>query len=281
VLHSIMATTKQLADAHRTASRIHRNLAEDIRRFRVDTGLSGRALASAAGIDAAYLRRIEDGLVRPSLDTYAKVAIALGADLSSRLYPNTGPSIRDRHQARMLEALISMRHPRWQPYPEVAVRAPSRGWIDLVFHAPRERSLVAIEIQSDLRRLEQLLRWFPEKVASLPSWEGWAQLGEVDPPTRLLLARSTRATRSVGREFASQLATVYPVHPADALASLTGTAPWLGSALIWADTAGSNVRFLTVRQAGFRHAAGSIEPRSPRAGSSELEAARVRFIARR
>jgi hypothetical protein len=123
-------------------------------------------------------------------------------------------------------------------YPEVAVRSPSRGWIDLVLHAPLERSLVATEIQSDLRRVEQLLRWFPEKVASLPSWEGWPQLGDIGAPSRLLIVRSTKATRIAGREFARQLATAYPAHPADAVAALAGTTPWPGAALIWADIQG-------------------------------------------
>ena len=180
----------------------------------------------------------------PSIDMYAKLAVALGADLSSRLYPNTGPAIRDRHQARILEALLGGLHSRWRPFPEVGVRQPARGWIDLVLHAPRDGICVCAEIESDLRRIEQQLRWFTDKVASLPSWEGWSQLGEVAPPSRLLIARSTKATRAIGREFGRQLAAAYPAHPADALAALTGTAPWPGAALVWAEIEPTRVRFI-------------------------------------
>jgi len=222
-------------------------MGEDVRRLREDAAVTRRQLADEAGIDQGYLRRIEDGRARASLDTYAKLATALGADLSTRLYPNTGPSIRDRHQARILEALLRDVHPRWTTYPEVGVRQPSRGWIDVVLHAERERQLVATEIQSDLRRLEQLLRWFPEKVASLPSWEGWVHLGEVSEPSRLLIVRSTKATRAVGREFERQLAAAYPAHPADAIASVTGTAPWPGPALVWAEIEPTRVRFIARR----------------------------------
>jgi transcriptional regulator with XRE-family HTH domain len=240
-------TAKHLAEARRHAARTHRGLSDDVRRLREDAGATRRQLASAAGIDDAYLGRIEDGNERPSIDTYAKLAIALGSDLSARLYPNTGPALRDRHQARILEALIGILHPRWKTYPEVAVRRPSRGWIDMVLHEQRAGDVVATEIQSDLRRLEQLLRWFPEKVASLPSWEGWAQLGVVATTSQLLVVRSTRATRTIGREFERQLAAAYPAHPADALAALTRSAPWPGAALIWAEIERDRVRFIARR----------------------------------
>jgi transcriptional regulator with XRE-family HTH domain len=219
-----MANSKFIAEARRRATRVHRALGEEIRRLREDAGISRTALATASGIDLAYLCRIEDGRQRPTIDVLIRAAAVLGADLSVRLYPNTGPTIRDRHQARIVEALLGTLHPRWRPYVEVAVRHPSRGWIDVVLHEKREGVLVAAEIQSDLRRLEQLLRWFPEKVESLPSWEGWPHIEATGQPSRLLIVRLTKATRSVGREFERQLKVAYPAHPADALASLTGGA---------------------------------------------------------
>jgi hypothetical protein len=198
-------------------------------------------------MNPGFLQRIEDGQTSASIETYAKLALALGSDLSARLYPNTGPTIRDRHQARIAEGLIGMLHPRWKAYPEVAVRRPSRGWIDLILHEARAALVVATEVQSDLRRLEQLLRWFPEKVASLPSWEGWAHLGAVTQTSQLLIVRSTKATRLIGREFERQLAAAYPAHPADAIAALIGAAPWPGNALIWAEIEKDRVRFIARR----------------------------------
>lgn len=242
-----MATTRQLAEARRRAAHLHRSLGADIRRLREDAGVSRRGLAREAGVDPSFLRLIEDGDARASIETYAMLALPLGADLSARLYPNTGPAIRDRHQAPILEALFDQLHPRWQRFTEVAVRHPSRGWIDALLHEPRAETLVATEIQSDLRRLEQLLRWFPEKVASLPSWEGWAQLGPVAATSHLLIVRSTRATRQVGREFERQLATAYPAHPADAIAALTGTSAWPGAALVWAEIEPGRIRFVRRR----------------------------------
>ena len=242
-----MASPKQLAAAARLAALVHRGMGDDLRRLREDAGVSRQQLADAAGLDVTFVRRIEYGTERPSVETYARLSAALGADLRCRLYPNTGPAIRDRHQARILEALVGIVHRRWRAHPEVAVRHPSRGWIDVVFHAAREGEVVATEIQSDLRRLEQLLRWFPEKVASLPSWEGWPHLRSTTPPSQLLIVRSTKATQSIARLFARQIAVAYPVHPADALESLRGTAPWPGSALVWVDIRNEGVRFIPRR----------------------------------
>jgi transcriptional regulator with XRE-family HTH domain len=236
-------TTSAERAVQRAAGRAHARLVADLERALDDAGLGVRELSRAAGVDSGYLSRILAGRVHPTLDTYARLAVPLGLDLSTRLYPNTGPAIRDRHQAPMLELLLGAAHPRWHAYLEVAVRRPSRGWIDAVLHEPRERVAVASELQSELRRLEQLVRWQAAKADSLPSWEGWPHLGEEPQVSRLLLVRRTRATRTVAQEFARQLRAACPAHPDDALAALTGTAPWPGPALVWVTLDARGARF--------------------------------------
>ena len=212
----------------------------DVERLRLDAGLPRARLAAEAGVDDSYLRRVEQGTVSPSIETYARLAAALGADLAVRLYPNTGPAVRDRHQAGILEALLASKHARWHAYPEVAVRRPSRGWIDLVLHDARERTIVATEIQSELRRLEQLVRWSGEKAASLPSWDGWAHLGEPPTVSRLLIVRQTRTTRRIADQLRRQLVAAYPADPRDAPEALTtSTVAWPGAAVLWAAGRGS------------------------------------------
>ncbi|MGH2837821.1 MAG: helix-turn-helix domain-containing protein, partial [Thermoleophilaceae bacterium] len=165
--------------ARQVARRALAGFGADVQRLRTDAGIPRTQLAHTAGIDQSYLARIEKGTADPSSETCARIALALGADFSQRLYPNTGPAIRDRHQAPITEALLAVTHPRWHRFAEVAVRHPARGWIDLALHDPRQELLVATEIQSDLRRLEQLIRWSTAKAESLPSWEGWTHLGQV------------------------------------------------------------------------------------------------------
>ena len=244
----MVVPTKEFDQAvARAVGRRHAKLVEDLIRLREDAGISRARLAAEAGINRRYLDRIEGGGERPTIQLYQRLASALGADLSTRIYPNTGPAIRDRHQARILELTLAALHPRWVRFAEVAVRQPSRGWIDLALHDPVERVLVAAEIQSELRRLEQLIRWSGEKADSLPSWEGWMQLRDRPAISRLLLVRRTRATQAVAREFAQQLRLAYPAHPDDALASLTGTAPWPGPAMVWVVLDGARSRLVPGR----------------------------------
>lgn len=236
----------QLQAAARAGAKARVKLVEDVERLCADAGISLAALAREAGVPYPHLWRMMAGKVRPTLETYAKLAIPLGADLATRLYPNTGPLIRDRHQARISEALVHEAHPRWRPFTEVGVRQPARGWIDVVLHEPRERVAIATEVESDIRRIDQQVRWAAMKAESMPSWDLWP----VDEPpqiSQLLIVRRTRATRQTAHEFARQLALAYPAHPEDALAALTGRASWPGSTLIWAKIDATGVRFLPTR----------------------------------
>lgn len=209
-------------------------LGEDIRRLREDAGISRAELARASGIDASYLGDIEDGRGRPSLPICVRLAVALGADPAIRLYPNTGPTIRDRHQAAIAESMLATIGRRWMRFAEIAVRRPARGWIDLGLHDPEEATFVASEIESDIRRLEQLLRWSEAKASSLPSWEGWPRLGAPTTVSRLLVVRDTRTNRATAESFRRLIRAAYPADPRDALDSLLGPAPWPGPAMLWA-----------------------------------------------
>ena len=222
------------ATVRRRVDSLNRSIGAELRTLREDAGLTRLRVARAAGISDAFLGRIEDGNEHPSNDTLTRLGLVLGADLRVRLYPSTGPLIRDRHQAAMLDELLGVLHPRWQPFTEVAVHRPERGWIDVVLHEPRDRLAIASELQSELRRLEQLVRWSAAKASSLSSWDGWPHLGDEPRVDRLLIVRRTRATREVAAAFGRQLRVAYPAHPDDALAALTGPAPYPGPALVWA-----------------------------------------------
>ena len=106
------------------------------------------AVASRAGVDQSVLSRVEAGSRSPTVQTYARIAAALGADLAARVYPQTGPRIRDRHQVRMAEVVIASLHPRLAGHAQVAVRSPVRGWIDLALHDPGAQLVVAGELES-------------------------------------------------------------------------------------------------------------------------------------
>ena len=132
-------------------------------------GLSIRAVARAAGIDAAHLSRIERGSAAPSQDALVAIATAMGYRTSIRLFPSDGPRIRDHVQVRMIEALLRDLRPRWVPRLEVAVYQPVRGVIDMVLHDRETHDVVAGEAHSVLTTFEHQLRWAGQKADSLPS----------------------------------------------------------------------------------------------------------------
>ena len=102
------------------------------------------------------------------------------------------------------------------------MRRPVRGWIDLALTDPTNGLVVATELESELRRVEQLIRWSTEKADA------------IEAGSRLLVVRWTRANRLAVEAARRLLREAYPADPRDALESLTGTAAWPGPALIWA-----------------------------------------------
>jgi transcriptional regulator with XRE-family HTH domain len=234
----------------RAAAEVRRRLGQDIRRLRLDAGLSLRALALVAGFDHGHLARIEAGTVEPSIAVLIAIGDVLGADLSLRLYPTTGPRIHDRHQAPTIESLFGILHPRWRRLPEVGVIRPARGFIDAVLALPDEGVVVATEYESTIRRLEQQLRWAQDKADSLPSSSAWPLIAAVDGPrpsiSRLLILRSTRTTRDIARAFEATLSSQYPAAALAVFAALTtDDVPWPGSGILWADVQQGRARILS------------------------------------
>jgi transcriptional regulator with XRE-family HTH domain len=222
---------------------LHLHLGEDLTRTRLDANVSIAALSSASGVDDAYIWRIEAGLANPSLEVLIALGLALGADFSARYFPGSGPRIHDRFQAPMVEALLGCLSPRWRAELEVPVSQPSRGVIDAVLHDTQSPMAIATEVQSELRRLEQQVRWSQEKAEGLLAGIGseTSSIG-TRSVSRLLVLRSTIRTRELARQYEETLRAAYPARASDAHAALTGTtAPWPGPAIIWAQVHGSKV----------------------------------------
>lgn len=232
--------TSLQTDVGRRASSARRAIGEQVLRLRSDAGISQSRLGRAAGVDQGYVSRLEAGLVEPSIAVMVAIGDVLGADLSIRLYPTTGPRIPDDSQAAMAQTLISAAHPRWKRLVEVAVRRPARGSIDIVFADPETGEIVATEIQSDLRRLEQQVRWAADKAGSLPSSDVWPFIsGGFNPGLhspgiqRLLVLRSTVRTRSLARRFEAVLQAAYPARTAEVVEAIVGDTPWPGHGIAW------------------------------------------------
>ncbi len=234
-------------EARRTARDALRALGVDIRRLREDAGISQARLAAGAGLSQGHLSEIECAAAVPSLDALFNLGAAFGGRLALRMDPGTGTRLRDHLQARMIEELLRVLDPRWRRYLEVPVHRPVRGVIDMVLQEPLSGAVVAGECQSEIRRLEQQIRWNHEKCAALLPSGPLPTLPGDEPPrlSSLLILRSTPANREIARTFGETLRTAYPSSTREAVRALTDPATaWPGSSLIWASVEKGRVQIL-------------------------------------
>jgi transcriptional regulator with XRE-family HTH domain len=223
--------------------RIERNIGEDFARLRTDAGATKAQVARVAGIDRTFVGRVEAGEANPSLETLVAYAIAVGAELSVRVFGGTGPRLTDRHQARMVECVVRDLHPVWRPHIEVPVSRPTRGVIDAVFDRTDQPLFVISEFQSTLPRLEQQIRWMAEKARAIGSSD-LVGPGPIPPTSQLLVLRSTIATRTIVRQFEATLRVAYPAPTRAAVNSLRDGTPWPGNSLIWVRIDGDLVELM-------------------------------------
>ena len=246
------ALERAIAERQRS---LRRSLGEELRDVRLAGDLSMRAVSAAAGLHFSHLPRIEAGERLPSLDALVALSTAMGHDVSIRLFPSGGPRVRDRIQVRMIEALLAVLHPRWVARLEVAVYRPARGVIDVVLQDRESQDIVAGEGHSALHAVERQLRWAGEKADALPSARGWPWADTLEPPRggRLLLLRSSVATRYLVRTVPQTFRVAYPASPEAAFGALTGSsARWPGAAMLWVEVDGTATRILEHAPHGLR-----------------------------
>jgi transcriptional regulator with XRE-family HTH domain len=222
-------------------------LGADLRQLRGDAGLSLSEVAQASGVSVAHLSEVERGMTEPSLRLIHHVAAVLGTEPSVRLYPASRPLIRDHIQSAIADELIRLATGNWRILPEVVVRRPHRGYIDLVLHHLIRRIVVPTEIHSLLGTIELLLRRASDKAESLPSADFWP-FASADGGllvSRLLVVRSTRANREIARRYRHLLAAAYPHRANEIYQSLVEPSiAWPGPGMLWAAVEHDRARIL-------------------------------------
>jgi hypothetical protein len=228
---------------HARLRRLVRSIGEDLERLRVDTGATKAAVANAAGLDRTFYGRMERGDAHASLETLVAVGIAMGADVSIRLYPDRGPRLADRHSARMIDVTLRALAPVWRSHLEVRVERPVRGYIDVLLERRDQPLIVVAESESMLPRLEQQIRWASERAAAIASSD-LVGPGPIPEVSKLLILRSTERTRGLARTFESILRTAYPARAREAVDSLRTGSTWPRDAIIWIRLEGDRVELL-------------------------------------
>lgn len=212
------------------------------------------ALAGAVRVHPSTISRIEAGVTQPSLELLISIGVALGADLSLRYFASVGPRLHDRFQAPMVEAFLGALDPRWGVDLEVPVNHPARGVIDVVLTDQGGPVRVSSEAYSDLRRLEQQIRWSAEKADGLRERFDQEDRGDGSREvSRLLILRSTITTRDLARQFEATLAAAYPARTSEVIAALTTPdAPWPGAGIIWMNVHGAKATLMRHPPPGVR-----------------------------
>lgn len=240
-----MATSQRLFDrgtelAKTALARIGREL-RDARR---DRGLSVAAVARAAGLSTSELSRIERGESPrvPAVVLY-RSAVVVGLELSSRLYPGTGP-LRDSAHASLLMDFNACLHRalQWATEVPLPIAGDLRAWDGFVSGAGWR---YGVEAETSPRDSQALNRRLQLK----------ARDGQVDGV--LLILRDNRSGHAFVRDARVELAPAFPRPGARALELLRAGVDPEGSAIIFVPTSLSASR--PTAQRNVRRSRGSVD----------------------
>ncbi len=124
------AIERALAVADQRAIRLLATIGQEIHGARVSRGLSQSAVAAVAGVDQAEVSRIERGIRGGVIiRSLARLAVAVGLELSLKLYP-AGQPVRDRAHIALLDRFRSAVGAGWAWSAEVPLPIPGdkRAW---------------------------------------------------------------------------------------------------------------------------------------------------------
>jgi transcriptional regulator with XRE-family HTH domain len=129
-----------------------------LRQLRDQKGLSARQVADLAGLTPAYLSRLENGRVSPTVTTLARLVAAMGETMATLFQEPPGAQetvVRrgERHLMRSRGVLDSQVTPGWAKRLEIleSLVEPGEGSSDrLHTHAGDEECVLVLEGQLDL-----------------------------------------------------------------------------------------------------------------------------------
>lgn len=208
--HAVMPTRERAADkgAQRARSIIS-DLADELRRARLDHGLSQAVVARAAGVSRTQVSRIERARAPAvSVAELARLLAVLGLELSARAYP-AGSPIRDAAHRALIDRFRALVSPEvaWRfevPLPQVG---DDRAW-DAVLLV--EGARIAIEAETRPRDAQALQRRLALKRRDDPGID-----------SALLVLAATRYNRRLLRDHGEALRADLPLDGAPVLRALT------------------------------------------------------------
>lgn len=218
-----------IREAERALRQQSTRLADELRSFRLRTGVSQAAVAAAAGVSRSVVSRLEEGNPEVALRTRFRVAAVLGADLRLAAYEGAPALIRDTVQARIIERLLRERDPRRQATVEAAVPGPGRRSIDLRLDSPGV--CVLLEVESRVASLEGIVRELHAKRQAL------LESSELPTDRRIycvLVLPVTRHHRALVRDHPETIRSAFPASSTTLLRALRdASVPWPDDGILW------------------------------------------------
>jgi transcriptional regulator with XRE-family HTH domain len=215
---------------------------EEFRLIRFRTGVSQAAVARAIGVDRATICRMEAGRPTVADRTRARAAAVLGADFRLGIYPDAAPLIHDAAHARLVEALLRLRHPSWRARVEAPVPGPGRRSTDL--RLDRGGETVLFEVETHVHALEAIIREGEDKRSAVAADDA-ARLSPADAAATavaadgrrihaVLVLPPTRHHRSLAAAHPDTTKAAFPASTADIRRALTAAdVPWPGDGILW------------------------------------------------
>jgi len=203
-----------------------RRFADDFRELRLRVGVTQAAVAASIGVNRSVICRLERGSEAVSLEIRARACACLGADFRLQLYPERAPILFDAAHARIVERVLAACHKTWRPTVEASLPGPGRRSVDV--RLERSDNVVLIEVETRLRRFEEILRELHSKRAAVIDSVPRRQVHVVLalPPTRhhQLLVRAHPDSVRVG----------FPAPPALLSRALASSdEAWPGDGILW------------------------------------------------
>ena len=191
----------------RRGTEMVRDLGQELRRARVEHGLSQEFIGHAVGLSDTEVGRIERGLIRSvSVVQLSRLLSVVGLELAARAYP-AGSAIRDRPQLQLLGRLRPEVHARigWQAEVPIGPPGDLRAW-DVVLLISGER--IGVEAETRLVDLQAVQR----RIALKCRDSGISKV--------ILLLSNTRTNRSAVRALATSIKDSFPTPGSTALQAL-------------------------------------------------------------
>lgn len=210
----------------RTATRF----GEESRLLRLRTGVSQAAVARAIGVDRATICRMEAGDPAVADRIRARAAAVLGADFRLGLYPDAAPLIHDAAHARLVEALLRLRHPSWRAKVEAPVPGTGRRSTDL--RLDRGDATILFEVETHVHALEAIIREGEDKRSAVDAAVAAVAAGR--RVHMILVLPPTRHHRSLAAAHPGTIKAAFPASTADIRRALTSAdVPWPGDGILW------------------------------------------------